>query len=157
MWSPLAKILRDNLTKKVALKLPKTIESLTDMSGCFVDCTTIVSLAGIPSGIMNMENCFTGCTSLKSAPVIPQSAMFMHDCFNGCGKLQSVVLKCDYRDGAFNDLFKNCNALKEKGIKVPQAYYVNYTTDTAINKMKVPGTDETEQKAKFEGLTELNP
>ena len=82
----------------------------------------------------------------------------MFRCFENCTSLTSVTLKCDYNtSGYFINAFNGCTGLGVGGIKVPQAYYGNYTTADALNKMAVPGADDEEKKAKFEGVAELNP
>ena len=167
-------------SKKVALELPKEVEGLTDISfrtctslvsvrnipksvrsmqKCFSNCTSLKYVSEVPSGIMHMKECFLGCTALTKAPTIPSGITTMIKCFSGCTALTSVTLKCDYdpRNRSLKDAFQDCTALGEKSIKVPQAYYGNYTTADALNKMAVPGADETEQRKKFEGVTELNP
>ena len=79
-------------------------------------------------------------------------------CFENCTSLTSVTLKCDYNtSGFFINAFNGCTGLGVGGIKVPQAYYGNYTTADALNKMAVPGATEAEKRAKFKGLAELNP
>ena len=167
-------------SKKVALELPKEVEGLTDISfrgckslvsvrnipksvrsmrNCFSICTSLKYVSEVPSGIMYMKECFFGCTALTEAPTIPSGITDMIKCFYGCTALTSVTLKCDYdpRNRSLKDAFQDCTALGEKSIKVPQAYYGNYTTAAALNTMAVPGADDEEKKAKFEGLTELNP
>ncbi|XTB05245.1 leucine-rich repeat protein [Treponema denticola] len=167
-------------TKKVALELPKEVEGLTDtsfrtctslvsvrnipksvtrMQKCFSNCTSLKYVSEVPLGITNMKECFLGCTALTEAPTIPSGITNMIKCFSGCTALTSVTLKCDYdpRNRSLKDAFQNCTALGEKSIKVPQAYYGNYTTAAALNTMAVPGADETEQRKKFEGVAELNP
>ena len=84
--SPLGKILKDNPTKKVALKLEE-ISGLTDMSYCFLECTSLTQAPVIPSSVTNMEGCFSGCTSLTQAPVIPNGVTNMDACFAGCTSL----------------------------------------------------------------------
>ena len=84
--SPLGKVLMDNASKKVALKLG-AIPSLTDMSGCFQGCTNLVQAPVIPNGVTDMSWCFSGCTSLTQAPVIPSSVTDMNRCFSGCTSL----------------------------------------------------------------------
>jgi len=179
--SRLGKILNANPTKKVSLKWPKTVEGLAHMRNCFLGCENLVSVAVIPESVDNMNGCFWGCTNLTEAPAIPERVKDMGSCFRNCTKLTqappipkktkymlrcfenctsltSVTLKCDYNtSGFFINAFNGCTALGEKSIKVPQAYYGNYTTADALNKMAVPGANEAEKKAKFEGLTELNP
>ena len=179
--SRLGKILNANPTKKVSLKWPKTVEGLAHMRNCFLGCENLVSVAVIPESVDNMNGCFWGCTNLTEAPAIPERVKDMGSCFRNCTKLTqappipkktkymlrcfenctsltSVTLKCDYNtSGYFINAFNGCTALGEKSIKVPQAYYGNYTTADALNKMAVPGADEAEKRKKFEGLTELNP
>ena len=104
-----------------------------------------------------MKGCFRDCISLTEVPAIPASVTEMSSCFFNCKALTSVTLKCNYVADKFGITFKNCEALREKSIKVPQAYYDAYTTAEALNSMAVPGDNEAEKKAKFEGLTQLNP
>ena len=84
--SPLGKILNDNPTKKVALKLSE-VSGLTDMSACFVNCKSLTQAPEIPNGVTNMQDCFLFCTSLTQAPVIPSSVTNMIGCFAGCKSL----------------------------------------------------------------------
>ena len=174
--SRLGKILNANPTKKVSLKWPKTVEGLAHMRNCFLGCENLVSVAVIPESVDNMNGCFWGCTNLTEAPAIPEKVKDMGSCFRNCTKLTqappipkktkymlrcfenctsltSVTLKCDYNtSGFFINAFNGCTALGEKSIKVPQAYYGNYTTADALNKMAVPGADEAEKRKKFEGV-----
>jgi surface antigen, putative len=131
--------------------------SVKDMSQCFQKCTSLTQGPAISEGVEDMKACFWGCTSLTEVPAIPASVTEMSGCFLDCEVLTSVTLKCNYGDGKFVSAFKSCIALGEKSIKVPQAYYGNYTTAKALHSMVVPGTTEAEKKAKFEGLTQLNP
>ena len=84
--SPLGKILNDNPTKKVALKLSE-VSGLTDMSACFVNCKSLTQAPEIPNGVTNMQDCFLFCTSLTQAPVIPSSVTNMIGCFAICESL----------------------------------------------------------------------
>ena len=84
-----------------------------------------------------MTRCFQYCGNLEEAPEIPATAQFISSCFEGCGKIKGVVLKCNYRDGSFSDLFSRCNALKTGSIKVPQGQLQIYKDHA--NKM---GTNE---------------
>ena len=124
--------------------------SVTDMSGCFRDCTSLTQGPAISEGVENMKGCFRNCTSLKEVPAIPASVTEMSSCFFNCKALTSVTLKCNYVADKFGITFKNCEALREKSIKVPKAYYDAYTTAEALDRMAVPGADEAEKKAKFE-------
>lgn len=131
--------------------------SVKDMSQCFKKCTSLTQVPAISEGVENMKGCFRDCTSLKEVPAIPASVTEMSSCFFNCKALTSVTLKCNYVADKFGITFKNCEALREKSIKVPKAYYDAYTTAEALDRMAVPGADEAEKKAKFEGLTQLNP
>ena len=84
--SALGKILNDNPTKKVALKLSE-VSGLTDISACFYDCKSLIQAPEIPSSVTNMQDCFYGCKSLTQAPVIPSSVTNMIGCFAGCKSL----------------------------------------------------------------------
>ena len=84
--SLLGKILNDNLTKKVALKLSE-VSGLTDMSRCFYECISLTQVPVIPSGVTDMSYCFYGCTSLTQAPMIPSGVTDMNQCFYGCKRL----------------------------------------------------------------------
>ena len=87
-WKPsaLGKILNDNPTKKVALKLSE-VSGLTDMSNCFYECTSLTQAPVIPSTVTNMRYCFFGCTSLTQAPAIPSGVTDMQGCFEKCKSL----------------------------------------------------------------------
>ena len=124
--------------------------SVKDMSQCFKKCTSLTQVPAISEGVENMKGCFRDCTSLKAVPAIPASVTEMCYCFFGCKNLTSVTLKCNYVADKFGITFKNCEALREKSIKVPKAYYDAYTTAEALDRMAVPGADEAEKKAKFE-------
>ena len=84
--SALGKILKDNPTKKVALKLGE-VSGLTDISACFYRCESLIQAPVIPNGVTNMQDCFSDCTSLTQAPVIPSSVTNMQACFYHCESL----------------------------------------------------------------------
>ncbi|MGP1604092.1 MAG: leucine-rich repeat protein [Treponema sp.] len=84
--SALGKILNDNPTKKVALKLSE-VSGLTNMSNCFFNCTSLTQVPVIPSGVTDMSSCFKNCKSLTQAPEIPSSVTDMSSCFYGCESL----------------------------------------------------------------------
>ena len=143
-----------SLTKAPAI--PKGVKDM-EMSSCFSSCKSLTQAPTIPEGVKDMKGCFRDCTSLTEVPAIPASVTEMSSCFFNCKALTSVTLKCNYVADKFGSTFTNCTALGEKSIKVPQAYYGNYTTAEALSRMAVPGDNEAEKKAKFEGLTQLNP
>ena len=84
--SALGKILNDNQTKKVALKLSE-VSGLTNMRGCFSGCKSLTQAPVIPSGVTDMWRCFAGCKRLTQAPVIPSTVTNMSSCFRDCKSL----------------------------------------------------------------------
>ena len=110
--SPLGKILNDNASKKISLKLPKEITFLTDMDLCFYNCKNLVQISEIPNGVIYMSRCFSGCESLTQAPVIPNSIKNMHECFRGCTSLtQAPVIPNRVTD--MEGCFLNCTSLTQ--------------------------------------------
>ncbi len=129
--SPLGKILKDNHTKKVALKFGGDISGLTNMRCCFYGCTNLVQAPVIPEGVTNltgaftftaitaapelpnsvttMSACFGRCASLAEAPAIPESVTNMSSCFKGCVSLT----KAPAIPASITNL-KECFALCEK-------------------------------------------
>ena len=151
----LCKRLKVAPTKKVALKIQTYPADLTTMRFCFASCENLVELANLPASVETMPRCFAGCTELTAVPDIPANVRIMINCFKDCTKLTGVKLTCDYNPElisgthAFSGAFKDCTALTDGGIKVPEAYYGNYTDATALTTMSVPGADTAAQKAKF--------
>ena len=142
---------------KIALKIKNYPAGLTEMYGCFEDCTNLVSLASlpdgldninglfkgctnltgvptIPAGVTNMHSCFYECTSLTRVPDIPDSVTNMNGCFKGCTSLTGVKLKCDYNPTppAFKDAFKACTALTAGSIKVPSGQLTAYRNAAGV-------------------------
>lgn len=146
----LGKKLQDNPSKKVALKIEAYPSDLVNMSYCFSNCENLIGLANLPtSNITDMTRCFIDCKNLTTCPDIPASVENMNSCFNRCEKLTGVKLKCDYTPTRLRFAFNGCTALKDGGIKVPAAYYDNYTASDALNNMKVPGDTDEARKKKF--------
>ena len=85
--SSLGKILETNWTKKVALKFGGSIAELTDMSRCFLRCTSLMQAPEIPENVTNMSFCFAGCERLVHAPEIPENVTDMSYCFSNCKSL----------------------------------------------------------------------
>lgn len=88
--SELGGILNLHKQKKVGLKFPDTVANLTDMSACFFECKTLISVANIPNGVENMRYCFDACENLEEAPVIPASVNDMQGCFRNCKNLKKA-------------------------------------------------------------------
>ena len=109
--SPLGKILNDNPTKKVALKLSE-VSGLTDMSACFYDCISLTQAPVVPSGVTDMTYCFSGCKNLTQAPVIPSGVTNMNSCFSGCKSLtQAPVIPSGVTD--MGGCFSGCKSLTQ--------------------------------------------
>ncbi len=109
--SALGKILNDNQTKKVALKLSEVSE-LTNMRGCFSGCKSLTQAPEIPSSVTDMYACFYGCTSLTQAPVIPSSVTNMKKCFLACKSLtQAPVIPSGVTN--MNNCFYACESLTQ--------------------------------------------
>ena len=109
--SPLGKILKDNPSKKVALKLDE-VSGLTDMSWCFRNCTSLAQAPEIPSSVTNMHGCFSCCTSLTQAPEIPSSVTDMLYCFYYCTSLtQAPEIPSSVTNMSY--CFKGCTSLTQ--------------------------------------------
>ena len=107
----LGKKLKDNLSKKVALKIETYPSDLVDMSHCFSKCANLVSLANLPaSGITNMASCFVSCAELTAVPDIPAGVTDISGCFAGCKKL-SIAPKIPESVTNMYRCFNNCESL----------------------------------------------
>lgn len=110
--SPLGKILKDNSTKKVALKLPKTIDGLTDMTLCFYDCKNLVQAPELPATVTTMSSCFQKCIGLIQSPALPAAVTDMSYCFAGCkGLSQSPKIPDAVKNMRY--CFEGCEGLSE--------------------------------------------
>ena len=109
--SALGKILNDNPTKKVALKLSE-VSGLTDMRYCFYNCESLIQVPEIPSGVTDMLGCFRDCKSLTQAPAIPRGVTDMSWCFYGCTSLtQAPVIPSNVTDMTY--CFLACKSLTQ--------------------------------------------
>ena len=109
--SALGKILNDNQTKKVALKLSE-VSGLTDMRGYFSGCKSLTQAPEIPSSVTDMQGCFKGCKSLTQAPVIPSNVTNMKKCFVACESLtQAPVIPSNVTDMTY--CFSGCTSLAQ--------------------------------------------
>ena len=86
----LGQLLKNNASKKVALKLPNSISGLTDMSNCFASCKNLISVENIPSDVTDMRCCFYGCENLTTVPAIPATVRGMMECFRFCTSLTTA-------------------------------------------------------------------
>ena len=121
--SPLAKILKDNGTKKVALKFGK-LPAVTDMTACFSDCGNLIKAPELPSTVTTMEDCFRDCKNLTQAPMLPAGVTNLSDCFFNCeGLTQAPEIPESVTN--MNNCFNGCKNLiqisrfscKRKGYK----------------------------------------
>lgn len=108
-----------------ASNIPSTVGN---MNKCFEDCKNLTVAPQIESGVTNMERSFAGCKALTQGPDIPSSVSMMYQCFDGCKSLKGVKLMCNYDDSVslFQDVFKDCTALEDGGIKVPSGSLTDY-------------------------------
>ena len=139
--------------KKIALKLPETIEGLTDMTSCFKGYTNVVQVSNFPASVTTMESCFEGCTSLTQAPVIPkavvnmascftecmclttvpaipESVINMENCFAGCCSITGVTLDCPCGCRSFENIFGWCSVLAAGGVKVKAEHLPMYKANS---------------------------
>ena len=111
--SPLAKILKDNGTKKVALKFGK-LPAVTDMYACFKDCKNLTQAPMLPAGVTNLSDCFFNCEGLTQAPEIPESVTNMNNCFNGCKNLTQISpFPANAKVTNMNGCFVECESLTQ--------------------------------------------
>lgn len=109
--SPLAKILKDNGTKKVALKFGK-LPAVTDMNACFSDCGNLIQAPELPSTVTTMEDCFKDCKNLIKAPELPAGVTNLRDCFYNCeGLTQAPEIPESVTN--MNNCFNGCKNLTQ--------------------------------------------
>ena len=109
--SPLGHILRSNKRKKVALKFG-TMPYVTDMTGCFNGCTSLVQVSYIPDSVTDMKSCFKGCTNLVQVSNIPDSITDMWGFFAGCTNLEQVSnIPNSVKD--MGSCFRGCTKLEQ--------------------------------------------
>ena len=109
--SSLGQILKENETKKVALKFG-TMPNVTYMIGCFKGCTSLVQVSDIPESVEDIHYCFDGCTELAQVSKIPNSVKDMSYCFRGCIKLERVPnIPDSVKD--MNHCFYGCTKLEQ--------------------------------------------
>lgn len=99
-----------------------------------------------------MAYCFNSCFKLTQCPDIPSSVTDMERCFRNCEVLERVKINRGYAVGCFYNTFERCTDLQDGGIQVPNGSYNDFTTDSALTNMNVPGNTPAEKKAKFSGF-----
>ena len=141
--SALGKILKDNGTKKVALKLPKEIPNLTYMTGCFYGCESLIKVPEIPNSVEDIHYCFFGCKNLIQAPNIPNGVEYMINSFYGC---ESLIQPPTVPNGlkGMSYCFYNCKSLTKapnipNGVKDISSCFANCSKITSVTlKCAVP-------------------
>ena len=125
--SPIAKILRQYLEKKVAIRFGDDMPLIKDMSWCFRDCTNLIFSPVIPETVTDVSYCFDRCSMLVEAPVIPKNVTNMAVCFWGCLKIKTVKLECPCPNerGGYRT-FTRCRSLVDFGIKVQDCELEKY-------------------------------
>ena len=153
--SPLGKILKDNPTKKVALKLEE-ISGLTDMTYCFLECTNLAQAPVIPSSVTNMNSCFSYCTSLTQAPVIPSSVTDMSGCFSYCTSLtQAPVIPSSVTNMSW--CFEVCTSLTQAPVIPSSVTNMNscFYNCTSLTQAPVIPSGVTDMGGCFKNCTSL--
>ena len=154
--SPLGKILEANSDKKVALKFGGKIEGLTDMSYCFVNCTSLTQAPAIPTGVTDMRQCFYGCTSLTQAPAIPTGVTDMSYCFYRCTSLTQAPA---IPTGVTNmyGCFYGCTSLTQAPVIPTGVTYMSYCFSGCTSLTQAPAipTGVTDMSYCFRGCTSL--
>ena len=134
--SALGKILNDNPTKKVALKLSE-VSGLTDISACFYNCKSLTQAPVIPSSVTNMNACFYGCKSLTQVPVIPSSVTNMQGCFIECTSLtQAPVIPSSVTN--MNGCFIECTSLTQAPVIPSGVTDMSYCFSNCTNLTQAP-------------------
>ncbi len=106
----LGQLLKNNASKKVALKLPDGLSDVTSMRGCFAVCRNLISVENIPSNVTDMCCCFYYCESLITAPDIPSGVTDMTYCFDSCTALTTAPnIPATVKSMTF--CFKSCTSL----------------------------------------------
>ena len=127
-----------------------TSESIHSMEDCFTNCENLQKILSLPNKAVNWYQCFSNCSNLKELPAIPATANNIQFCFADCSALTSVTLNCDYDHLTDKkEAFDKCFSLNDGSIKVPEAFYDNYTTTNALQEMAIPGDTTEERRAKF--------
>ena len=153
--SRLGKILNDNPTKKVALKLDE-VSGLTDMSYCFYYCKSLTQAPVIPSSVTNMNNCFYDCTSLTQAPEIPSNVTDMRGCFYDCTSLtQAPEIPSNVTD--MRGCFYDCTSLTQAPVIPSNVTDMSgcFYNCTSLTQAPVIPSSVTDMSACFSGCTSL--
>ena len=117
----------NNISNKSTLKnivdIMKVLpENLTDLSGLFYNCKSLISIEGISdwdtSDVTNLNGIFYGCSSLKSLPDISSwdtgNVKDLRFCFYGCSSLLSLPDISTWSTNKvinMEGLFYNCSSL----------------------------------------------
>ena len=72
-----------------------TTYALTNLSYCFLKCSSLTTAPTIPSSVTDMDSCFYSCASLTTVPSIPSGVTFMNLCFRYCTALTGTIVVHD--------------------------------------------------------------
>ena len=71
-------------------KIPNKV---TSMKSTFVNCTSLVSVAGgMPTSLINLDNAFVNCINLTDILTIPASVLSMRNTFNGAISIEKLYM-----------------------------------------------------------------
>ena len=85
-------------------------EPITNVTGTFYDCESLIVSPEIPSGVTDMYDTFYGCTSLTTAPTIPNSVTDMTSTFQNCTSLTTAPAIPNSVTNMYGT-FKGCTSL----------------------------------------------
>ena len=92
------------------------------MTRTFSDCYALKNVT-IPNGITNLSGTFVNCTSLEELPAIPSSVTSAEGAFKNCTSLQKIdefhiPLNTLKNNPDFQDMFAGCTSLTQIGFKI---------------------------------------
>ena len=91
---------------------PEIPDSVTNIELTFRDCTRLVTALEIPNSVTSMTLTFYGCSSLVNAPEIPNSVTNMNSTFGTCTSLVNAPV-IPNSVTSMNSTFNGCSSLKE--------------------------------------------
>ncbi|EOS68829.1 hypothetical protein C818_02704 [Lachnospiraceae bacterium MD308] len=88
-------------------------DGLLDLSGCYEDCSSLVSVPAVPTSVRTLTSAFAGCSSLQAAPDLSgaESVLAAGFAFKDCGQLVTVTLPPGVAD--ISGMFEGCINLKD--------------------------------------------
>ena len=92
------------------VEAPKIPSGVTYMLGAFYGCISLVEISEIPDSVINMTTTFYECTSLVEAPEIPGSVISLEATFANCTSLVEVP-KISHGVKSMGNTFSGCTNL----------------------------------------------